>query len=62
LLTVLSDWSDRSLKPILRLLSCHETPEVQYWAVWALCNLTKVYSTFLPSLLRCAQELVTVDV
>lgn len=33
----------RSFKPILRLLQCQHTPVVQYWATWALCNLTKVY-------------------
>ncbi|ESO12948.1 hypothetical protein HELRODRAFT_105637 [Helobdella robusta] len=33
----------RSFAPILKLLDCHHTPEVQLWAVWALCNLTKVY-------------------
>lgn len=32
----------RSFNPILRLLTMYETPQVQYWAVWALCNLTKV--------------------
>ena len=46
-------WFDRSFKPILRLLSCHETPEVQYWAVWALCNLTKVYSRYHTCLCLC---------
>ncbi|CAH1786643.1 unnamed protein product [Owenia fusiformis] len=33
----------RSFAPILRLLPIHETPEVQHWAIWALCNLTRVY-------------------
>ncbi|KAK6195403.1 hypothetical protein SNE40_000841 [Patella caerulea] len=33
----------RSFEPILRLLVHFDTPEVQLWAVWALCNLTKVY-------------------
>ncbi|XP_041367990.1 protein zer-1 homolog [Gigantopelta aegis] len=29
----------RSFEPILRLLSAFDTPQVQHWAVWALCNL-----------------------
>ncbi|XP_046330242.1 protein zer-1 homolog isoform X1 [Haliotis rufescens] len=29
----------RSFQPILRLLTIFATPEVQHWAVWALCNL-----------------------
>lgn len=33
----------RSFKPILRLLVVEHTPEAQYWAVWALANLTTVY-------------------
>jgi len=33
----------RSLKPMLRLLSLDQIPtEAQYWAVWALANLTRV--------------------
>lgn len=34
----------RSFEPILRLLHIDHTPEAQHWAVWALANLTKVYS------------------
>lgn len=34
----------RSFEPILRLLSADHTPECQYWAVWALANLTRFYS------------------
>ncbi|XP_070531887.1 LOW QUALITY PROTEIN: protein zer-1 homolog [Ptychodera flava] len=33
----------RSFEPILRLVSCYHTPQVQLWAVWALANLTTVY-------------------
>ncbi|GAB6018536.1 hypothetical protein CHUAL_000232 [Chamberlinius hualienensis] len=33
----------RSFEPIFRLLSVRHTPEAQYWAVWALANLTQVY-------------------
>ncbi|XP_077986928.1 protein zer-1 homolog, partial [Glandiceps talaboti] len=33
----------RSFEPILRLLSCYHTPQVQHWAAWALANLTSVY-------------------
>ncbi|GFY38641.1 protein zer-1 homolog [Trichonephila inaurata madagascariensis] len=33
----------RSFKPILRLLTVEHTPEAQYWAAWALANLTTVY-------------------
>ncbi|KAF5297204.1 hypothetical protein FQA39_LY12219 [Lamprigera yunnana] len=33
----------RSFEPILNLVRVYETPECQYWAVWALANLTKVY-------------------
>lgn len=33
----------RSFEPIFRLLKVKHTPEAQYWAVWALANLTKVY-------------------
>lgn len=33
----------RSFEPILNLVKIYETPECQYWAVWALANLTKVY-------------------
>jgi Zyg-11 protein homolog len=33
----------RSFEPILRLLNVDHTPECQYWAVWALANLTRVY-------------------
>lgn len=38
----------RSFEPILRLLK-NENPvyEAQYWAVWALANLTRVYCEFL---------------
>ncbi|XP_061183623.1 protein zer-1 homolog isoform X1 [Saccostrea echinata] len=32
----------RSFGPILNLLKT-STPAAQYWAVWALCNLTRVY-------------------
>ncbi|XP_072015801.1 protein zer-1 homolog [Amphiura filiformis] len=32
----------RSFEPILRLLPVYHTPEVQYWAVWALANLCTV--------------------
>ncbi|PVD21892.1 hypothetical protein C0Q70_17695 [Pomacea canaliculata] len=32
----------RSFEPILRLVAYFETPQVQHWAVWALCNLTAV--------------------
>jgi len=34
----------RSFEPILRLLNADHTPECQYWAVWALANLTRFYS------------------
>lgn len=34
----------RSFEPILRLLTMDHTPECQYWAVWALANLTRVYA------------------
>lgn len=33
----------RSFEPIFRLLKVKHTPEAQYWAAWALANLTKVY-------------------
>lgn len=33
----------RSFEPILNLVKIYDTPECQYWAVWALANLTKVY-------------------
>lgn len=33
----------RSFLPLLRLLDVYHTPECQYWAVWALANLTLVY-------------------
>ncbi|XP_073975852.1 protein zer-1 homolog isoform X2 [Rhodnius prolixus] len=33
----------RSFEPILHLAKVRHTPECQYWAVWALANLTKVY-------------------
>jgi len=36
----------RSFQPILRLVPMNEAPQVQLWAVWALCNLTKVNSKF----------------
>jgi len=43
----------RSFKPILRLLPICDTPQVQHWAVWALCNLTKMYkSKYCPLLER----------
>ncbi|KAL8608126.1 hypothetical protein ACOMHN_016581 [Nucella lapillus] len=32
----------RSFEPILRLVNHQETPIVQYWSCWALCNLTTV--------------------
>ncbi|CAG2104960.1 unnamed protein product [Medioppia subpectinata] len=34
----------RSFEPILRLLKSSIPSEAQYWAVWALANLTRVYS------------------
>ncbi|XP_012530161.1 protein zer-1 homolog [Monomorium pharaonis] len=34
----------RSFGPLLRLLDIYHTPPCQHWAVWALANLTKVYS------------------
>ncbi|XP_032788885.2 protein zer-1 homolog [Daphnia magna] len=34
----------RSFEPILRLLDMDHTPQCQYWAVWALANLTRVYA------------------
>lgn len=33
----------RSFEPILYLARVYHTPECQYWAIWALANLTKVY-------------------
>ncbi|XP_015513478.1 protein zer-1 homolog isoform X1 [Neodiprion pinetum] len=33
----------RSFLPLLRLLDIFHTPQCQYWAIWALANLTKVY-------------------
>lgn len=33
----------RSFEPIFRLLKVTHTREAQYWAVWALANLTRVY-------------------
>ena len=36
----------RSFKPILRLLESCDAPASQYWAAWALANLTKVYRKF----------------
>ncbi|XP_014669859.1 PREDICTED: protein zer-1 homolog [Priapulus caudatus] len=42
----------RSFKPILRLLVHYDTPQVQHWAVWALANLTKVYSSRYCELLK----------
>ncbi|XP_052224131.1 protein zer-1 homolog [Dreissena polymorpha] len=33
----------RSFGPILNLVRCFRSHASQYWAVWALCNLTKVY-------------------
>lgn len=33
----------RSFVPIIKLLEPGLAPEVQYWAVWALTNLTRVY-------------------
>jgi len=41
----------RSLEPILRLVQANDTPECQYWAVWALCNLIKADSDKYCSLL-----------
>ncbi|XP_054164654.1 protein zer-1 homolog [Oppia nitens] len=35
----------RSFEPILRLLRSNIPSEAQYWAVWALANLTRVYSS-----------------
>jgi Zyg-11 family protein len=37
----------RSFEPILRLLNMDHTPQCQYWAVWALANLTRVYGKIL---------------
>ncbi|XP_078604160.1 protein zer-1 homolog isoform X1 [Branchiostoma floridae x Branchiostoma japonicum] len=42
----------RSFEPILKLLSDHDTPQVQHWAVWALTNLTRVYPDKYVQLLR----------
>ena len=33
-------FSMRSLVPILNLLDCHESPECQLWAAWAVANLS----------------------
>lgn len=33
----------RSFEPILRLLQKCDAPQAQHWAIWALCNLTKMY-------------------
>ncbi|XP_045198944.2 protein zer-1 homolog [Mercenaria mercenaria] len=33
----------RSFGPILHLVKCYQSHASQYWAVWALCNLTQVY-------------------
>ncbi|XP_065219359.1 protein zer-1 homolog [Planococcus citri] len=33
-----------SFEPILKLTRVWHTPECQHWAIWALANLTKVYS------------------
>ncbi|ESP01735.1 hypothetical protein LOTGIDRAFT_139253, partial [Lottia gigantea] len=33
----------RSFEPLLRLLDKFDTPPVQHWTIWALCNLTNVY-------------------
>lgn len=45
----------RSFEPILRLLALDHTPECQYWAVWALANLTRVYGKphYLVKFLKC---------
>ncbi|CAG2183665.1 unnamed protein product, partial [Oppiella nova] len=42
----------RSFEPILRLLKSSIPSEAQYWAVWALANLTRVYSQKYCPLLR----------
>lgn len=42
----------RSFEPILRLVNGFDTPEVQHWAVWALANLTTVYSDKYCALIR----------
>ncbi|GAB1599114.1 protein zer-1 homolog [Argonauta hians] len=42
----------RSFEPILRLVQAYDTPEAQHWAVWALCNLTRVYPERYCSLLE----------
>lgn len=43
----------RSFEPILRLLRCNVSSEAQYWAVWALANLTRVYcSKYCPLLVE----------
>jgi len=31
----------RSLKPIIKLLSCWSSPECQLWAAWAIANLSQ---------------------
>ena len=36
----------RSFQPIFGLLKVTHTEECQYWAVWALANLTTVYRKF----------------
>ena len=36
--------SSRSLLPILRLLSCHECPQAQMVAAWAIANLILLHS------------------
>lgn len=33
----------RSFGPILHLARCYQSHASQYWAIWALCNLTQVY-------------------
>lgn len=35
----------RSFVPLLRLVDVYHTPQCQHWAVWALANLTHVYSS-----------------
>lgn len=36
----------RSFGPILKLVNAYHAVGAQYWAVWALCNLTTVYSKY----------------
>ncbi|XP_064649443.1 protein zer-1 homolog [Lineus longissimus] len=51
----------RSFEPILRLLPVYETPAVQHWASWALCNLTQVYPEKYCRLLEREGGLVLLD-